>query len=254
MSSRQPVCRRSSAFTLIELLVVISIVALLIALLLPALGGARESARRITCSSRLRDLGLAVNMYNQDQKDWMPPVMDLNWDVPPAGTRDVLVEGPWPYRLLTYLGGVSMKRWATFFHCPSDQDPLVYREDAIGNVPVGTGAKHSYGYNQSVGDLQRSAIQPTETLFMMKKRSTIERYHRQAALITEVRKSRLADLLKWSSVDYPLHISPGPANTLSFTHQGRTGNMVYLDGHVATTVEQEMWTFSQSFYWFRKIN
>jgi len=60
------------AFTLVELLVVISIVALLIAILLPALRNARAEAKRVMCKSNQRQLGMAFVMYAQDFKDYLP--------------------------------------------------------------------------------------------------------------------------------------------------------------------------------------
>ncbi len=65
-------CRSRQGFTLIELLVVISIIALLLGLLLPALGRARESSRMAGCAGNLQQMGIGLTMYLTDYADTLP--------------------------------------------------------------------------------------------------------------------------------------------------------------------------------------
>ncbi len=64
---------RSRGFTLVELLVVVAIIALLLSILLPALGRARAIARSVKCLSNMRSMGLGFSMYTQDNYGFLPP-------------------------------------------------------------------------------------------------------------------------------------------------------------------------------------
>jgi len=75
------------AFTLVELLVVIAIIALLAALLLPVLGRAKETARATVCLGNLHQVGIALQIYVQENRNKMPVMRDVSTDPAVAATN-----------------------------------------------------------------------------------------------------------------------------------------------------------------------
>lgn len=88
------------AFTLIELLVVVAIIVILIAILLPSLGRAREQAKAVTCGSQQRQIGMAIHMYTLDNNGVLPWLVTN--DIPNSGHIWVVNHPNWPTWLREY--------------------------------------------------------------------------------------------------------------------------------------------------------
>jgi len=163
---------RYAGFTLIELLVVISIIALLVGILLPALGAARKSAQNVQCLSNERQVGIAIGAYAADNKDFVVPWR--SWDVkPPPGhpawSATGSFIGDWVWTSSIVIGGYGAER--DMFKCPSfpeadeNSDISIREADLSDPGQAPNWFNSDYGINISYYSARRDAIGPIHERF-----------------------------------------------------------------------------------------
>jgi len=154
-SQARSVMRFRAAFTLIELLVVISIIALLIGILLPALGAARESARAAVCLSQVRQIGTASYLYANDHDGHLPPHSSFDPSLSDPGNPGVGANVHWCWanvagdpELALKNGSVSryLQDVTAIAGCPSYETPADF-SSAAAALGVALPSEVHYGYN-----------------------------------------------------------------------------------------------------------
>jgi len=147
--------KKKSSFTLIELLVVIAIIAILAAMLLPALNTAREKGKSIACLNNVKQLGLGLVSYTMDY-DGRFPIIRL----------DNL--GYWESAIAKYVSG-ALNNQQPYFHCPSDNNypegDWRYYTSYVANCHTTSEPSYTLG-----GYIYRKTIKvkkPSETFFLV---------------------------------------------------------------------------------------
>lgn len=217
-------CRRQpTGFTLIELLVVIAIIAILAAILFPVFGRARENARRTSCMSNLKQIGLAFIQYTQDYDEAYPLT---SYSANPSAPNISWTLGAAPYLKSTQL-----------FRCPSDTS-TVWNNPVVPTDPITSTTNYyttSYLMNAYMAGTspytKQSAIQAASKVVLLSESSGVGRDHFHPfnwvndTTLTNPAYSSYMNSITWDS-------SNNQTKEIALTRHLDGFNMAFCDGHV----------------------